>query len=360
MMCNLSSRKIRDQIRCLVLVVFCLLSQNHRSGVSNANRVEGEDTEYDYATFDPESPHGSPYGGFSRVTSERLAALPLKLPYAADRLDQFQPYFFHARDSTGTAYCCRTYHEDELAHGTLANSMFESASNEIKSNEDNQSRQVGENRDALLTAHRANVHRDLSALEGLCAQFHHGWWSYEWCFGHRVSQFHVEIKKQDQTVSVESVTNLGQFRENTFALDKGNAGVAVDEEFVDGDICPDTGKPRRTQARLRCCSTASPSGGKGMVLFQGEPVESDLVHIQSVVESKKEVCSYIISICTPILCDAGSSQRERSGIAARNTRISSSQPINADDTGKLSISEILDLTFPPKKKKCIQFGTGMW
>ena len=36
--------------------------------------------EYNMMALEPETPFGTPYGGFSRATASRLAALPLKLP----------------------------------------------------------------------------------------------------------------------------------------------------------------------------------------------------------------------------------------------------------------------------------------
>ena len=49
--------------------------------------------------------------------------------------------------------------------------------------------------------------QSLSNLEGLCAQLHMGWWSYEWCYNDKVTQFHVQVQA-NQMKDVLSVKDL--------------------------------------------------------------------------------------------------------------------------------------------------------
>ena len=75
------------------------------------------------------------------------------------------------------------------------------------------------------------------------------------------------------------------------------------DTFINGDVCPDTGKPRVTESTLRCCSERILSKSKGGVLKNGRPVSTDLLTIVQTIEWSEAVCHYNITLCTPLLCD---------------------------------------------------------
>lgn len=355
-----------------------LLINQSACSLANAS-FNADNEEYDFASLDPDSPYGSPYGGFSRATAGRLASLPLRLPHVADKLDEFEPFFLHVMDVTGQFFSCRSYHEDELDPTTLDKGMFappiladkHMASTEIRIGEN----VVQTNANALMantdttTTFDDGIYDRLAQLHGMCAQMHQGWWSYEWCYEGRVTQFHVELEglgNQDQILKVEDVTNLGDFRQRRLTSTKTKEATFIGQEneviqqFVGGDICLETGKHRETLAHLRCCSPAPAAKNKGTVLYEGEPFETDLVYVQGVAESKKQMCTYTITICTPLLCDDTGSRRKKYHLAPPISLDGSHLHNEAQEVENLSISEILDMTFGIKRKKCVQFGTGAW
>eukprot|EP00531_Pseudo-nitzschia_arenysensis_P014592 CAMPEP_0116124598 /NCGR_PEP_ID=MMETSP0329-20121206/5363_1 /TAXON_ID=697910 /ORGANISM="Pseudo-nitzschia arenysensis, Strain B593" /LENGTH=629 /DNA_ID=CAMNT_0003618583 /DNA_START=65 /DNA_END=1954 /DNA_ORIENTATION=+ len=220
--------------------------------------------EYDIMALDPETPYGTPYGGFSRATASRLAALPLKLPSISKEMNgnledtDFEPMYTTVRDNTGRQYACRIYHEDELDPDSIGDSMFDtpklkkkgtadkqpSFANEQEKKDQVDSAATGEESlsksDAKSVASEENVGKTntessspiqlgfdpimlghtmqqrLAKLNGLCAQLHpNTWWSYEWCHQESIKQFHVKVNKSEngkiKKYELEDITNLGSF-----------------------------------------------------------------------------------------------------------------------------------------------------
>ena len=233
--------------------------------------------EYDIMKLEPETPYGTPYGGFSRATASRLAGLPLKLPSVSKQIDDdsgdntFEPMYTMVRDNSGRKFACRVYHEDELEADSLGDSMFDtprprktsdsesdpSPSSEpaeenipVDSSKDENSaiRQLGDDNDPSTTTSSASnlkevdfdpmlvghtIQKRLAKLKGLCAQLHpHSWWSYEWCHQDTIKQFHVSVIRlngQAKQVELESITNLGSFSGRT---------ITVIDKDGDDDIDP--------------------------------------------------------------------------------------------------------------------------
>jgi hypothetical protein len=362
----------------LFLLTLLVSTQSASSLQTSASVDAAGNEEYDFATLDPDSPFGSPYGGFSRATGARLSSLPLKLPNVADKLDEFEPFFLRVMDSTGRSFSCRAYHEDELDPTTLDEGMFEPPilldAKRVDEKEISRTKNGQMNNARNTQKSDDNVEDRLAQLDGICAQIHQGWWSYEWCYEGRVTQFHVKIEglgKQNQVFKVEDVTSLGDFKRRRTTSPKmeevehnryehGTTSVDVFQEFLGGGICLETGKHRETTAHMTCCAPSSAAKNKGTVLYKGEPFETDLVYIQAVAESKKEMCKYTINVCTPLLCDDGTSSRKKNQKLAQLTASDSRLDNEAQEIQKLSISDILDMTFGTRQKKCIQFGTGAW
>ena len=139
----------------------------------------------------------------------------------------------------------------------------------------------------------AEVNKRLQQLNGMCVQKHEGWWSYEWCHHQSVAQFHIHMimdhpnpgpgaakatanNHNNNGVQLQDVTKLGKFTERkvimmesgddddnnskqqqqtTYQYAEGEQELArVVDTYLEGDMCPATGRPRMTQVTLRCCS----------------------------------------------------------------------------------------------------------
>jgi hypothetical protein len=314
--------------------------------------------EYDIMVLDPHSRFGSPYGGFSRATSSRLASLPLKLPHVALEVDEYPQHYSHVRDAQGRLYVCKVYHQDELHPDSAVESMLTTAMEErqdtlmnaqnnlassgtsvtTKVNNKKASSHLklenaalelqhaaetpehgldpkilkditeglqeaveelqdhihglqvkkemneggnalaasGQERDSSSADHMlrvvAEVNKRLGKLDGMCAQKHQGWWSYEWCHHHAVTQFHIHMDPGATTmagVHIQDQTKLGKFAERKVIMTEQDQNSAtslrkfaegepelarVMDTYLGGDICPATGQQRVTQVMLRCCT----------------------------------------------------------------------------------------------------------
>lgn len=229
--------------------------------------------EYDFTILDPNTLHGSPFGGFSRDTRSRLASLPLPLPSVSEHPSEEEVYM-EVRDSDGRLFACRMYHEDELSAKSLSDSMFDSPvlrsesdaqddTKTVESGEDQTGSVEGTNQDeddveeddddyteddhppfrkeAQSFGAGANgnlpasvwdtamsltdISNAMGLLKGVCLQIHKGWWSYEWCYEKKVTQFHIHIddpRKQAETLGLrlDDVTVVGTFSTRVFTLAK--------------------------------------------------------------------------------------------------------------------------------------------
>lgn len=409
------------------------------SPLGAAELFNTQGTEYEFAILDPDTPYGTPYGGYSRATASRLASLPLELFLTGDEVMDFEPMFFQVRDFMGRPFSCRVYHEDELEASSLKDSMFDLAqlqsesvepllvdpseamlpeavakesttlesegSTEItpSSSEDSSSVQ-SYNPDERGTSEVAATEvpaeegapaddnsntvllQKLSQLTGLCSQLHQGWWSYEWCYEEKVAQFHVEIESMGSSkhmLVVDDLTSLGEFHERSILTgsdiptptteqtkqtkkkggsftDPNQAVLAeVHDVYLNGDICPDTGKPRQTKAILRCCSPQLMKMVQGATLYNGMPFQTDLVAFHSVSESDDTPCVYTMTLCTPVLC-----AEEVSAVSVQQsapTTKSAGTLLTVEQIESMTILEIIDVSFSrASRKECIQFGSGGW
>jgi Glucosidase II beta subunit-like protein len=393
--------------------------------------------EYDMMALDPDTPYGTPYGGFSRATASRLASLPLKLPNVGEEIQEFEPMYTTVRDSFGRPFVCRVYHEDELDPVSLNDSMFntpilkqEGAGNVPQPTNDNRDKNTGQEpaigsasvasgtqvdsgseghnggdargvksseggqqdssiplakMDRIMFAQE--IQKRLSRLSGLCAQIHPDWWSYEWCYDKKVTQFHINMESvqtgKSFDIQLEDITSLGIYSERRIipfledikpadpnaveGLDfaEGRTELArVKDTFINGDICPDTGRPRVTESTLRCCSERILSKSKGGVLKNGKPVATDVVTIVHTTEWSEAVCHYNITLCTPLLCDDTVVIEASTDFLVKEKRTNKSGGINLEldpeAIEKMSIPEILQKTFGESGDFCIKAGTGGW
>jgi hypothetical protein len=361
--------------------------------------------EFDFSILDVYNVHGSPYGGFGRATRSRMAALPLQLPGTVGEYnEQDKEMYMEVRDGDGRLFACRVYHEDELTPSSLAESMFNTAQlsavashryeEDIVENqtEDKETQDSpGEETDTGLTDEakkEEQVHRVLDKLNGICTQVHKGWWSYEWCHGAKVTQFHVHVEKgKVQQIQTESVTNLGVYAsskvytegdpedkkevnrivaekikeiEGESDEDEPKELAVVVHEFEDGAMCEETGKPRRTQVKLKCCPLKSMNRLRRAVLFNGHPVASNIAAITKMQEAS--VCNYSIEVCTPVLCEGLAEAFEGNSLVAKEGTNNDNKLVTTpfgspEKRENESIREMLAGTL---RNVCLTFQNGGW
>lgn len=334
-------------------------------------------TDYQFAMLDPDSPFGSPFGGYSRASSSRLSSLPLKLPNVVEVLADFEPLSVKISDRSGIYFACRSHHEDELDSNVIKSGMFEyrAVSPEI-----NVTLLNGPSTTDSIAADSLSFHEEalarIASLKGVCAHLNQGWWSYEWCFEGKIKQFHLEIQPSggmEQILAATDITSLGEFHDRNIDLlatpkapknklndetgfrrkPKSDQNVLhITDHFVGGDICLDTGRPRETRVLLRCCTGSTAGKRRGTAIRNGAPFPVDIVYIQDVTESVENVCFYTMTICTALLCDIVSDDSFDEKINHGTHKVK--------DMENTSISSIIELTFERPGKKCVQYGAGWW
>jgi hypothetical protein len=326
--------------------------------------------EYDHRILDPNTVYGSPYGGFARAARSRLAQLPLILPGVDDEKENDIVHYMTVADGDGRRFACRTYSEDDISRLSSVDSfldhvMLKSAASTEDDDDEKDDDDEGVNAPvtstpAMPTVHEARIQKVnmlevINQLKGVCTQLHKGWWSYEWCFGEQVRQFHIEIDNGDGKVGsaafkMEAITSLGKYQRRTMepmqqvelsklrshaekllsptqsdikksiiereTLDRMMVPMLGEEKplgivtdfYFGGGVCPDTKKPRTTEVEYRCCTPQSVVELKPHVLFKGKPIPSDIASIVKLDEPS--VCNYKVVICTPLLCDGMAKQYE--------------------------------------------------
>ena len=338
--------------------------------------------EYDFSVLDPDSVYGSPYGGFSRATRSRLAALPLHLPDISDESPTDDPLYMKVRDADGRLYACRVYHEDELDPSSLEESMFDAP--RLRSSDPASvdpspklSSAVSETRSDSRTSKKrvtspginsvntlVEVELKLKQLKGICGQIHKGWWSYEWCYEMYVSQFHIEIDPTTSDVRVQDISKLGRFKtrnvqvsfdelpRNQLAEDLPELARVLDYHNVEGDICPDTNEPRKSYVHLICCAPRFIEKRRGLLHQNNMQITSDIAAVLDIREDPDHICTYNVTVCTSLLC-----KEEEEG-AENKLAPSSSRKAKRSPKENESIREILERTLG---SSCVHtLGGGWW
>jgi len=115
-----------------------------------------------------------------------------------------------------------------------------------------------------------------------------GWWKYEFCYGKKVDQFHIEENGE------KTLINLGVFNQEKHlkwiqehptkkpkAVDKRKF---VSHLYSDGNVCDLTGRLRHVEVKLKCKEADSPSV---VSLYLLEP----------------KTCQYVLGVESPLVCD---------------------------------------------------------
>ncbi|KAG7388316.1 hypothetical protein PHYBOEH_007895 [Phytophthora boehmeriae] len=118
-----------------------------------------------------------------------------------------------------------------------------------------------------------------STLEGHCLFAVDGWWTYEVCYKKEVRQFH-----QEADGSRPSDWSMGVYVPNEQEKDTGYVETDVVQYFAGGQHCDENGEHRSTKVVYTCCKSRPTS-----------------VTVEKVDEPA--LCSYLIRVCIPDLCD---------------------------------------------------------
>lgn len=325
-----------------------------------------EDSEYTFSILDPDASYGSPYGGFSRSSAKRLGSIALRLPNTRD--EENARIHLGVRTMTGAHISCKNYYQDDLSYNDMQSGIFnvpnmpELQESPPLDTLESDGPGTGGNENTGRTLQSKQLKHRLGTLSGLCAQIHQGWWSYEWCYGEKVTQFHVDVAPAggQQSVAVTDFTILGEFSHRMeITSDPLDGEVArtesqqiVVDRFVGGDTCAETGQPREIDVFYSCCDANISGRARGGVLHNGKPLATNVVSIQEVTESDERVCTYKMVLCTPLVCTDESGLGGPSSARTRNM-----EDLRIKD---MSISDILKSEYPGGGEGCVHFSSGGW
>jgi len=116
----------------------------------------------------------------------------------------------------------------------------------------------------------------LKPLEGSCLYRLEGWWTYEFCYGKHLRQFHQE---KDKPIRPQDEYFMGFNNELIAAETKDNYYAA---QYDGGTVCDINGQQRRSEIRF-VCNNERPTSN---IMDINEPFS----------------CSYTVAIHTPLLC----------------------------------------------------------
>ena len=309
--------------------------------------------EYDFSILDPNSVYGSPYGGFSRAVASRLSKLPL---LGAEN----DPEYTQLRDHTGKLFACRLYDEDDLHPDSRSDGLFQvprlhdgsiPEDETVQTTAPRRAKAAIIPRESTAGSQGSIEERLVQQLEGICGQLHKGWWSYEWCFGHKVRQFHVEVDPYTGDPEIQLPTSLGVLSHRTIVHDFETVNELAEdtpevarilEHYHNGDPC-ENGQRRETVVELQCCSPRVMNRRRSL-LHRNQAVVQDtnLVAVVDLVED--EVCQYKVTACAPVLCG----EEETTALVAGGA------VANGDE------GSIQSLLYQALGEVCLQTITGGW
>ncbi|KAI9921123.1 hypothetical protein PsorP6_002120 [Peronosclerospora sorghi] len=141
---------------------------------------------------------------------------------------------------------------------------------------------------ASTTRKQKNAEIVKKVLEGQCIFTLAGWWTYEICYAQEVRQFH-----QEPDGSRPSDWSMGVYVSTSQKSDAVFTDSDVVQYFDGGQICDENGESRSTKVIYTCCKSRPK---EVMVEKVDEPV----------------LCTYVIRVCVPSLCDAAQETKENS------------------------------------------------
>lgn len=130
--------------------------------------------------------------------------------------------------------------------------------------------------------------RLLRPLERSCIQKNEGWWTYEFCFGQSVRQYHRDEKSGRMVAEylmgtyVVPTTTTHVFTTELYLDDGETPRVALVQEFTHGTACKEDNVRRSTRVILYC---------------QAQSLAQSILSVKEV-----QTCQYDVSIATPAIC----------------------------------------------------------
>jgi Glucosidase II beta subunit-like protein len=217
----------------------------------------------------------------------------------------------------------------------------------------------------------SKIEMRLEELKSICGQIHKGWWSYEWCYGESITQFHIEYNVETNTIQVESVLDMGRYETRNISLDiealppneyaEDTPELArVTDVYSGGNVCDENGEARAVHVHMICCSDSIAQQHNGMLHKQGNPVASNIAVFVDIEEDEDVLCLYNATVCTPLLCDSEDVEADISDDTPKYRVLTQSAP-SGDDSVLIKenepIREILDRVL---SMLCLQTNNGGW
>ncbi|XP_028929370.1 protein OS-9 [Ornithorhynchus anatinus] len=114
------------------------------------------------------------------------------------------------------------------------------------------------------------------------------WWTYEFCYGRHIQQYHLE-----ESEIKGDILYLGYYQ-STFNWEDESAKASKQhrlkryhsQSYGNGSRCDLSGRPREAEVRFLCDQRAGPDGGSDYIDRVDEP----------------QSCSYVLTVRTPRLC----------------------------------------------------------
>uniref|UniRef100_A0A914YJW5 Endoplasmic reticulum lectin 1 n=1 Tax=Panagrolaimus superbus TaxID=310955 RepID=A0A914YJW5_9BILA len=156
----------------------------------------------------------------------------------------------------------------------------------------------------------------------------HGYWSYEFCYGSKVSQFHLEGgKRTKEHVLGEYDAELHRawlrrYREKAFVYEDDYL-KQVSNFYGNGVLCDETGEKRSVEVQLRCRMPAQ-SESPSIVLFSLE---------------EPETCKYKLTLESALLCN-GLQNLDKDGLMDPNAEEFTTEIVTDEEAIKKIIENI--------------------
>ncbi|KAE9552247.1 hypothetical protein FO519_004556 [Halicephalobus sp. NKZ332] len=125
-----------------------------------------------------------------------------------------------------------------------------------------------------------------------CFISEHGYWQYEFCYGNKIVQFHIEGNKRTREIvlgewnEASHILWFQSHRDRAFVLN-GNDVVQVSHYYTNGDFCDEIRNTRSVEVRIKC----------------REPPESEHPTTVFLTVDETTTCRYILTLQAGMFCE---------------------------------------------------------
>lgn len=228
------------------------------------------------------------------------------------------------------------FHHDDLQH-CINSKAIASITALTQSQEDQTITALSEKERKMQIVEQAMTDEDE------CVVASAGWWTYQVCYKKEVRQYHEE---QDGTRP--SDWSMGVFVPEENSADTPTMGSDVVQYFAGGQHCDENGEQRSTKVVYTCCKS-----------------KPAILAIDSVDEPT--LCSYIINVCVPELCENADSEDLESALeTVRYTRecekeleavVETSNPSSSSSSKGDGEAQVADKSAPPMSFTALRWST---